>query len=475
MDIYIPGAPIPPPPKQNNPTGIPQQQLRTLKPAKHHGVVWALFLIVVIVVSVVYFMPQVLGILFGRDSAKPNISGLNLDSVLIPYAQNGFFNLSQIKDGDIYEPNPNYFRDLTIYPDSPSYDQAQTDSIISKNQQILSSFDAAASKPHFQVPDYSEPDKINFTTQDYPMDSWVQAAKLKALQVLSLAKQNQPQQAAAAALSIIRLGYNIQNSQGLLSEYLAGMQIKNTGYNALLSVLSSSGFSSKDIRSYISENYGYTDNFTGLKNALLAEYYRGANTADLIASGKSAQVLGDPKAASNPKHNIASKANNKFYFKPNETKTLFADYVQKQLKDSDRLCSDQDIFNNISYAVPTKYELIGMFTSNVVGKYLFQSQALSFGSLQKARCQQDMLSQVVSTMLGLKAYKVDYKTLPEKITELTPNYLITMPSDVYDSNVLRFNKAKQIIYSVGPSGQDTGGSTGPDWTKMQNPTFNINF
>jgi hypothetical protein len=50
-----------------------------------------------------------------------------------------------------------------------------------------------------------------------------------------------------------------------------------------------------------------------------------------------------------------------------------------------------------------------------------------------------------------------------------------LPQDPFDSKPLRYSLSKKIIYSVGPDGQDSGGSSGDNLREMPDPTLQIEF
>ena len=78
-------------------------------------------------------------------------------------------------------------------------------------------------------------------------------------------------------------------------------------------------------------------------------------------------------------------------------------------------------------------------------------------------------------MLALKAYEIDYNTLPSSLDELVPQYISEVPRDPFDGQPIRYSAEKKIIWSVGEDSVDSGGSAGDDWRKMPDPTFSVDF
>jgi hypothetical protein len=62
--------------------------------------------------------------------------------------------------------------------------------------------------------------------------------------------------------------------------------------------------------------------------------------------------------------------------------------------------------------------------------------------------------------LAAERYRRDKKAWPDKIDQLCPQYLASVPLDPFDGKPLRYRRVKDrvVIYSVGPDGVDNGGN-----------------
>ena len=66
--------------------------------------------------------------------------------------------------------------------------------------------------------------------------------------------------------------------------------------------------------------------------------------------------------------------------------------------------------------------------------------------------------------MALRAYEQDKGALPDTLTQLTPDYLTTLPNDPYALGAaLHYQRNGQSfkLYSVGPDGTDDGGQPVP--------------
>jgi hypothetical protein len=71
----------------------------------------------------------------------------------------------------------------------------------------------------------------------------------------------------------------------------------------------------------------------------------------------------------------------------------------------------------------------------------------------------------------LKRYELRNHRLPDKLNELVPEYLKSVPIDCMDGQPLRYRQNADgtfLLYSVGPNGKDDGGNPaeGKDFAAM---------
>src|SRR5262249_28575811 len=73
----------------------------------------------------------------------------------------------------------------------------------------------------------------------------------------------------------------------------------------------------------------------------------------------------------------------------------------------------------------------------------------------------EVAKQVVVTAIILKRYQLKNAKLPEKLSDLTPEFLESVPLDPIDGNPLRYHRNDDgtfLLYSVGENGVDDGGN-----------------
>jgi hypothetical protein len=67
------------------------------------------------------------------------------------------------------------------------------------------------------------------------------------------------------------------------------------------------------------------------------------------------------------------------------------------------------------------------------------------------------------TALAIQRYRLAMAHLPDKLSDLVPVYLDTVPKDPFDGNQLRYKKLPTgfVIYSIGQDKTDDGGKERP--------------
>ena len=82
----------------------------------------------------------------------------------------------------------------------------------------------------------------------------------------------------------------------------------------------------------------------------------------------------------------------------------------------------------------------------------------SFKKVMNAECSQRM----TVTAIALKRFQLKHGNLPEKLADLSPEFLVSVPVDVVDGQPLHYRKNTDgtfVLYSVGENGVDDGGDS----------------
>ncbi len=424
----------------------------------------------IVIVLFVLFLPSILGI-FSKDIAPINDSDLQLKNITIPEADNAYFDLIKIEDGLIHEPagKDQQIQDII---EGKDWNEYLVQEIADRNSQALEYFAEAARKPKFQIPAYADPSKITISTVLPSLNNARRMGQISALRAIYLSRFGKSKEAMDEAMNAVRVGQKIQDSQAPLVEYLAAMSMKNAGLKTVQRIIALSRLSNEELNQVNQELSQFYKNEDGLVTALKSEYRIQSQEVDSIASG-SGEGLALVAGENGNTASIAKKAGNNFYFHPNETKAIFAEYARAGIKNADKLCGEVGNTDVRRLAPVSPFKLY--ITENAIGKILHDTVVFSLSSVNNKKCEEDLLVGSTQVIIAIKAFKSETGNYPASLSELAPKYLPAVPPDPYDGKPLRYSAEGKIVYSVGADMTDAGGSTGNDWRTMADPTFKISF
>jgi len=426
--------------------------------------------VVVILIIGLLSLPRLLN-LFAKDIAPINDFDLQLQKVSVANNDNAYFDLTKLS-GVIYEPKDKSQTILDMVA-GKNWDSQVAEDIVSKNSQAFAYFAEAARKPKYQNPESADPANITPNMVLTPMSSWRQMARLSAIRAIYLAKQGKDKEALDEALNSVSIGQKIQDSQATLFEYLVAIAIKGVGLETVQKIIPSSKLTSAELKQYVQGLDRFYKNENGLITTFKGEYHVQSWIIDSIVSGDTEalkSVVGEEESQ-NPE--IAKKIKDNYYFQPNKTKLLFAEYARANIKSANQSCGEIKA-TEVKPLAPTNPAKL-YTEENAIGKILHDVVAASLTSVSTKKCQEDLLVGATQAMIAIKAFKNDTNNYPASLNELVPNYLSSVPQDPFDGKSLRYSATKKVLYSVGEDLKDSGGSTGDDWREMTDPTFVLNF
>ncbi len=427
-------------------------------------------------IILINFLPYVFG-LITKDIAQPNVDDLKLKTINIPQEDNAYYDLLAFISFSYAEPtvtiyDPGKFETMANHINGKEWDEKFVEEIIAKNSEAFAVFDRASRKPKYQDPEIDSPDKISPIKAASSLNFLRGMARVDAIRALYLFKQGRENEGIDEAIKIIDLGQKIQDSQITFTEYLVSVAIKKIGFDVLTTMIEKTALPSDKLISYIKEIDYFKNDKNGLATAFKSEYANVEESVDMILIG--IQEFERPKlSGKNILWNLLDRKGNNFYFRPNKTKQLFADWARTQIAALDKSCSFLKNGKDEELSSPSIIKLY--FTENAVGKLLFNKVAASLDTVVYKRCYEELQVSANQLLLAIKAYKFDNGNYPTSLNALVPHYISVIPSDPFSDGQIRYLASKKIIYSVGEDGVDSGGSDGNDWQEMSDPTFKINF
>jgi len=431
--------------------------------------------LVAAVVVIFFSFPYILN-LFAKDIPPIDDSDLQLQKVYVPENENAYYDLIKLKDV-VYEPTDR-FQTISDMIKGKTWDEALARELISKNAKTFEYFSQAAQKPRFQDPIFSDPLKVSFSSfaegdTSYPA-STRQAARITTIYAMELAKESKSKEAINKALEVVKVGQKIENSQVDFALYTTvGRSLKSSGLETLSKIISQSNLKTPELKQLILELNQFYSKRDDLITTIKMEYTQ-TNNELKTEFDKMLKDLAAEKGIDYQK--LKEKS---YYFEPNKTQLLFAEYARQNIENARKDCSQIRTIQSKKHIVPDTKNWIKAirfaFQENSVGKLIYDLTTLDLSQLFINRCLDDFQVPAIQTLIAIKAYKNDTGNYPASLNDLVPNYLASLPKDPFDGKPLKYSALKKIIYSVGPDGQDSGGSSGDNLREMPDPTLQIEF
>ena len=425
--------------------------------------------IIFFIFALIFLLPSLLS-LFSKDIASIDDSDLQLKKIEIPIEGNAYYDLLKIDQVFVYEGYDS--KVINDHIEGKTWNEDLVEDILSKNKEALDHFSQAARKLKFQDPNFDSPEKIYIFTDLPSMSSWRNVARLSSLKAIYLEKQGNELEALNEAIKSLKIGQKIQGSQAPLIHYLVAIAIKNIGLETTQKILLSANLPSETLIQYAQKLEEFKENKEWIVTAFKGEYRIQVEAINLIMTGNP-EVLDNMMSLDESGADFSKKVKNDFYFQPNKTKKIFAEYARSAINNAEKPCGLLENTETKLFGPLSGFKAI--FTENLVGKVLHDIVAVSLSGVYRKSCETDLLVSTTQLLFSIKAYKIENEKYPTSLDELVSKYISKIPEDPFNGEDIKYSKTKKIIYSVGQDLIDSGGSEGEDWQSMKDPTFKINF
>ncbi len=324
-----------------------------------------------------------------RDIEPFDDPALKLQSVQVSVGDNAFNDLEEISELLVYPKDKSQSEKLDNILDGKEWDESFVNDLVEKNKSALDALNKANEKPKFQDPAFADPSKITYKTIGGPLGSLRQIVKIKSLQAELELRQGKPDEALDDALKIVGIGQKLEDSQGILIAYLVDISVKKTGLTRIDHILATNRNDLKNLNDFKNKLSKYQNDKEGLKTAIKVEYIIFSSGVDYVSSG----LLKNSEKNSK----ISELFNNLFYFQPNKTKKLYADWTTTEIANVDKPCSNIIRTDREDISKLPKWKLI--WHENAAGEIMFNSASEAREKLQNKRCEmEEMTEKIIQEM-----------------------------------------------------------------------------
>ncbi len=288
---------------------------------------------------------------------------------------------------------------------------------------------------------------------------WLNMGRVLATEVRQNRLAGRHGHATDACISLLKFGNLIQQEAEMLIHYLIGIAVLELGMQQARDLARDPETPSQDLKQLSGTLADLGPFSPGLIRAVKGEYNVVANTIDEFAAEKfnweDYCSLLDTEVPSM----LRRKHIRGYFLQPNRTKlafvTIFRDMIDNAPKDYSAMIFS-DIERNFEFGESTMMQFA---RPNAGGKLLLAlfAPAIDVFLERKSRAECDLAA--TQLLVSIHAYRSNIGVLPERLSDLVPEFIHMVPADPFDGNEFRYSQQKRIIYSVGKNGRDSGGAT----------------
>ena len=378
-----------------------------------------------------------------KDEKPPNDADLVVTRLVIPPEENAFTYFNSIID-DLYYPDDEK-NDLKEILADKQWNPKLANEIVKKNEKAFKNIEKGLECSQFQVPEIKDMD----TKLPY-LGPWRRMGTVMLIRSKLLYKEGKQQAALDQAIQVIQFGHRIEDSGGSIIHYLVGMAIKRVAFRQIETMLMNSTLPPDYLSNYSERISKYTVNKEGLSSAFKTEYALFCKVINDMLEGKF--IKNTKKSTFLKKKKLSF-----FYFQPNKTKRIYADYTRSMIENIYKPYSEIKTNEAEELEKKNKKWLLSI-TPNAAGNIMLSMFIFYGKKFQRRKCAEDMFITFIQLIIACKCYKIDHGHLPVRLEELVPKYIQQIPLDPFDGKPMRYSAENKIIYSVGADLKDSNGS-----------------
>ena len=334
-----------------------------------------------------------------------------------------------------------------------SYDPAVADDLLRRNAEAMRLWQEGLERPALQVP------RIERLGDGFEnVSSSFDLVRVADLQAVCLGREGKHAEAVEQAMRIVRFGRMIMGASGDMLTWLTGAAMaEETGLARIRKMVPEARLSPEQMRDYVARLAPMTPPGRHLAEAFRVEYQIAARAIEDLSAGKP-RPRQEPPAQPHPRRVPAPN----FVLQINRTKRLIAERIRAHIENVARPRArmvQPEPFPQIDENLSSF--LWAMATGNGVGKLLVGMFTDTGDSDLELKCARNTRVGATRLLLALKAYKMDNDRLPERLGDLVPEYITSVPEDDFSGQPFRYVPDKKVFYSVGKDLADDGGEARP--------------
>lgn len=383
----------------------------------------------------------------GRDVPPPDTAGLSPTLQTVPKDQNAYPQLMAAAESLVLPPDLN---ELLAYVEGKPANKSQVTTLLEKNPSVFGLIDKALAFDRFQAP---EDENMAY------IDKWYQLAIVLAVHSTHEREADRFSQSILPCIALMRMGNMIHPNAQNLAEYNAGISILQLGLDQVKVIVHSKKVSQENLGVLETAMAVLKPLDQGLVQALQFKFASVAESVDTFRSKKINLEEAFNDVAGLPFLIRKTKWFPKYMFKENETKQTAAKLYRDMIQNAKSYYGDMNMYNLEEYLGLVNNRFLFVARPNFVGRVFFAFTTPDFASFFQTKCQIEGTVRAMRILTALKSYQIKNNgKLPESLAALSPEYLKEIPLDPFNGKPFIYSREKEIFYSVGKDGKDSGGS-----------------
>ncbi len=338
---------------------------------------------------------------------------------------------------------------------------------VQKNEDAIRSFDELMKTDPTTWRWLGIDEKFNCAT---PLDGLSEcqavASSLLRIKVELLARDGKAEEAAEEALRMIRFGYGLCEARGPLIHNLVGIVVESIGEGALKSALIALGAGEPLLHRSQDALMSFDLKTDALRFALRLEYLGFKQSIKLFINGSSRGSA------------AGFSLNNEIFFIQYFTQTNRSLKAYLQFQKPIMHALETDWAATVKAGQIQEKEIqawrndwLRFYVSpNVGGNMLLCLTLPTVNSINAKGAQTCALHRQTIIMIALRRFELEHGKLPEKLDELVPKFLDSVPADPFDNAPMRWNSTGRVVYSIGKDLKDDHGAVSEPRNNRDNDT-----
>lgn len=379
--------------------------------------------------------------LWSRDEPAPDIRDFTRKPPSLPDADNAFAILvsaAQSVDASPWEAEGERYTDVAR---GKAWNADRAGVWLAANAHVWPAIERAAALPSSQGPVITSLDEIGVPSVG-PLRQLAELSRLRALQLFHTGRREEAFQWLATCLHASR---RLSDANSTLIVWLAGISGHTAASQTIETLVARASFPPESGRALIQALEATRPSAEALAATIRHEYVMLPLLVERIADdGESpSSGIADFDAL------LAAARRFPVLFKPHRTERLHAENLREVIGqiDAEWAVLQRASENQTDHLLGAGWRRWN--PDNAAGRVILSAITPTLHAILGKRLRAQSAISATQSLIALRLYEMERGTLPERLSDLVPQYLPKVPLDYFDRQPLRYSREFRAVWSVG--------------------------